>query len=82
MQLDYNLFRREVENKLPMNNRRVIKEVKMCNEKSHRKKKYVYILNKRILCVFFHPRPMKYFTAFFAGGQTREIKISCSRRMG
>lgn len=28
MQLDYNLFAGEVENKLPMNNRRVIKEVK------------------------------------------------------
>lgn len=40
MQLDYNLFAKEVENKLPMNNRRVIKEVKDTrNEKSHRKKR-------------------------------------------
>lgn len=28
MQLDYNLSSRDVQNKLPMNNRRVIKEVK------------------------------------------------------
>lgn len=34
MHLDYNLFAGEVENKLPMNNRGVIKEVNLCNEKS------------------------------------------------
>lgn len=55
MQLDYNLFAEEVENKLPMNNRRLIKEVKDTrNEKSHRKKIHPEMKLNIFMCFFLN----------------------------
>lgn len=76
MQLDYNLFAEEVENKLPMNNRRLIKEVKdERNEKSHRKKvpKYKYLNLKIFIC--FYNKIMKFPLGRLTLQRVNEIKI-------